>query len=72
MPNLKNIRVLLQWLDLWFSDELGCAGLTVGFNDLKGLSQPEVFYDSVISWYLVHVQWHVAVCSCFWQEHEMS
>lgn len=45
MPRLKNITVFLQWLNLWFSGEFGCAGLTLGFDDLKGLSQPKLFYD---------------------------
>ena len=35
-------------LGTWFSGGLGSARLTVGLDDLKGLFQPKLFYDSMI------------------------
>lgn len=32
----------------WFSGGLGCAGLAVGLDGLRGLFQPKRFHDSVI------------------------
>jgi len=29
----------------WFSGGVGCVSLTAGLDDLKGLFQPEQFYD---------------------------
>lgn len=43
-------------LEMWLSDRVGSAPLTVELNDLKGLLQSELFYscvtDSVSRWIL--------------------
>lgn len=40
------------YLGTWFSGVLGSVGLEVGFCGLKGLVQPNGFYDSI---YKTHV-----------------
>lgn len=38
----------MQFLGTWLNSGLGSAGLTAGYNDLKGLYQPKQFYDNII------------------------
>ena len=43
------LKEVQMWhLGMWFSGGLGSVRVMVGLNDIKGLFQPKLFYDSII------------------------
>lgn len=47
-PSLEGFKGCLDVdLGIWFSGGLGGAGLMVGLDDLRGIFQHKLFYDSI-------------------------